>query len=88
MNAQEWLESQEEYSTKEKRQEIKELDISNQNLEGKLDLSDFANLERLNCSNNLLTDIDLTNLSPEKIKIIDLDNNDLSERFNLLFRIY
>ena len=29
-----------------------------QNLEGKLDLSDFVNLERLNCSNNLLTDID------------------------------
>jgi hypothetical protein len=79
-NAQQWLENQEKYNTKEKRQEIKELNINNQNLEGKLDLSDFVNLERINCSNNLLTDIDLTNFNSEKIKIIDLSNNNLSER--------
>jgi len=45
-----------------------------------LNLSDFVNLENLNCLNNLLTDIDLTSLNPEKMKIIDLSNNNLSER--------
>ena len=47
VNAQEWLESQEQYDTKEKRSAIKELIISNKKLEGKLNLSDFINLKKL-----------------------------------------
>ncbi|CAG8806017.1 3242_t:CDS:1, partial [Racocetra fulgida] len=43
----------------ETRKEIKHLDISNKNLEGILKVEGFSNLEVLNCSNNLLTDIDL-----------------------------
>ncbi|MEG7978848.1 MAG: hypothetical protein NY202_02915 [Mollicutes bacterium UO1] len=33
------------------RKNIKSLDLSNQKLTGYLDLSDFVNLEKLNCSN-------------------------------------
>ena len=36
---------------------IKQLDLSNKNLEGELDLSDFPNLEELYCSNNQLTNL-------------------------------
>src|SRR6185369_7730676 len=34
----------------------------------------------LNCSNNLLTDIDLNSVNPEKIKTIYLRNNNFSSR--------
>ncbi|CAG8802716.1 15942_t:CDS:1, partial [Racocetra fulgida] len=43
----------------ETRKEIKNLDISYKNIEGILKLEGFSNLDVLNCSNNLLTDIDL-----------------------------
>ncbi|CAG8679851.1 6865_t:CDS:2 [Dentiscutata erythropus] len=43
-------------------------------------LKGFSNLEVLKCSNNLLTDIDFTDLNPDKIKEIDLKNNKLSAR--------
>ena len=43
------------------RNEIEEIDISNQNLESELDLSDFINLEKLNCSDNNLIDLNLNN---------------------------
>ena len=63
INAQEWLESQEEYNTKEKRTRVKKLDISKQNLEGHLNLSDFTNLEELNCILNQLTELSFDGLT-------------------------
>ncbi|CAG8701177.1 44849_t:CDS:2, partial [Gigaspora margarita] len=45
-----------------------------------MDCKGFSNLEVLNCSNNLLTDIDFSDLNPEKLKEIDLKNNKLSTR--------
>ena len=59
VNAQEWLEIQEEYNTKEKRELVKKLYISNRRLEGKLDLLDFVNLEGLDCTCNNLTSINI-----------------------------
>jgi len=44
VNAQEWLESQEEYNTKEKREKAQRLVISEQ-LTGTLDLIDFTHRE-------------------------------------------
>jgi len=41
--------------------EVTTLDISSKNLEGNLNLSDFANLEKLVCDGNGLTKLDLTN---------------------------
>ncbi|RIB04212.1 hypothetical protein C2G38_700830 [Gigaspora rosea] len=70
---------------KETRKNIKKLDLSNKNLEGFLKLEGFSNLEVLNCSNNLLTDIDFADLNPETIKEIDLKNNKLSARFLTCF---
>ncbi|CAG8787089.1 10898_t:CDS:1 [Dentiscutata erythropus] len=64
----------------ETRKRIICLDISNKNLEGSLKLEGFSNLEVLNCSNNLLTDVDFSDLDPEKIKEINLKNNQLSIR--------
>jgi len=59
-----------------KRKEIINLDISKQNLEGKLDLSGFVSLERLNCSYNSLDDLEFLNkLSyPEKLLFLNIDN--------------
>lgn len=51
-NAQEWIEKT---YPKLIQKNLKKLDISNQNLEGSLDLNYFAKLEELNCSNNSLT---------------------------------
>ncbi|MCE8159264.1 MAG: protein kinase [Candidatus Moeniiplasma glomeromycotorum] len=62
VNAQEWLESQKEYNTKEKRSQVNKLDISNKNLEGKLNLSDFTNLTELNCILNQLTELNFNAL--------------------------
>ncbi|CAI2169567.1 13093_t:CDS:10 [Funneliformis geosporum] len=69
-----WLDSgvshcQEEYKTEEKRGKVKELDISKKNLEGTLDLSDFINLEKLNCAFNQLSVINLSNC----LRLKDLD---------------
>jgi len=46
-NAQEWLD---ENFPQEERKNAKELDISNKDLEGSLDLNDFINLRELDCS--------------------------------------
>jgi len=59
-DAQTWLESQEEYKNKEK---VKELNISGEGLKGKLNLSNFTNLQYLICHNNDLTEIDLSGCS-------------------------
>jgi len=37
---------------KEERKNITNLEINDKNLEGELDLSDFVNLEELDCSEN------------------------------------
>ncbi|RHZ35521.1 hypothetical protein [endosymbiont GvMRE of Glomus versiforme] len=52
IKAQEWLDKN---YPKNQRGDIKKLDISKKNLEGTLDLSDFVNLEELDCSNNFFT---------------------------------
>ncbi|KLL03066.1 MAG: hypothetical protein MRECE_30c014 [Mycoplasmataceae bacterium CE_OT135] len=60
VNAMEWLHSQEEYNTKEKREKIKRLNIKYKKLEGHLDLREFVNLKELTCSDNQLTSLDLS----------------------------
>ncbi|WNE40004.1 MAG: hypothetical protein GBAus27B_000071 [Mycoplasmataceae bacterium] len=78
IDAQKWLENQEKYSTKEKRSKIKKLDdINNQGLEGKLDLSDFENLEILDCSKNRITAITLPKNS--KLEKFDCSENEISD---------
>ncbi|CAG8466121.1 31312_t:CDS:10 [Racocetra persica] len=52
--------NQRKYDTKEKREQVTELDISNKNLEGELDLSDFINLEVLICNSNNLTSLNVS----------------------------
>lgn len=60
----------------EKRQDIKELNIRNKNLEGSLDCSDFINLTELFCSDNYLTSLKLGNLV--QLKILSCSNNNLT----------
>jgi len=62
----------------EKRSEFKKLDISNEFLEGELDLSDYVDLEELDCSNNYLTSINLKN--NEKLNSLNLTNNNFPEQ--------
>lgn len=60
-----------------KRKEIKKLDIHGENLKDSLDLSDFNNLEELNCSSNQLTILKLDNCL--KLKSLDCQNNQLAQ---------
>ncbi|MEG7978376.1 MAG: protein phosphatase 1 regulatory subunit 42 [Mollicutes bacterium UO1] len=46
---------------REERKIVIKLDISNRNLEGKLELEGFTNLEELNCSYNELTSLKIIN---------------------------
>jgi hypothetical protein len=48
------------YPTKKEREKETKLTIRRQNLEGHLDLSDFVNLEKLDCSDNQLTSLDIS----------------------------
>jgi Leucine-rich repeat (LRR) protein len=74
MEAQEYLDKN---YPKEKRGEITGLYISDKNLTGDLDLSDFPQLTHLSCANNKLTslnlenNIDLTGLSCVNNKFTD-----------------
>ena len=70
--AQKWLDK--EYSEEERK--ISYLDISKKELKKALKLEGFNNLERLNCSNNQLTELDLSDCP----NLIDLNcaNNELS----------
>jgi len=77
VNAQKWLYNHEKYNTPEKREKVENLDISNQNLEGKIILTGFKNLERLNCSHNQLTSLDLTD-SSKSLKELIVNDNQLS----------
>jgi len=84
VNTQEYINQQ--YPNKEERKKIIELDISNQNLEGELDLSDFLNLQELNCSNNQLTKLSVVNCPKlEMLACHDnlLTNIDLSNNLKL-----
>lgn len=56
--AQEYLDI---YYPKTQRKEITKLNIKEKNLQGSLDLSDFANLEKLDCENNKLTELKVDN---------------------------
>jgi len=63
---------QKEYKISEKKS-LTELDISNHSLTGISDLSDFVNLEKLNCSFNQLTGINVKN--NKKLKELHCKNN-------------
>ncbi|KLL03283.1 MAG: ankyrin repeat protein [Mycoplasmataceae bacterium CE_OT135] len=82
---------------KSNRNKVTKLDISNKDLEGKLvlELKEFPNLEELDCSNNLLTEITFTNphkrttrssssnKEPKlewKIRKLNLANNNFAEQ--------
>ncbi|CAI2175667.1 14110_t:CDS:2 [Funneliformis geosporum] len=69
--------NQGEYNTKEKRGKAKELDISGKNLKGDLDLSEFINLEDLDCSYNQLGTINLSNCL--KLRVLDCSFNKLTD---------
>lgn len=72
--AQEWLEK---YFPKEKRESTTKLVLNKKNLQGSLDLSDFVNLEELNCQYNELTSLNLDNC--RKLKKISCGSNKLAE---------
>ncbi|RIA82838.1 kinase-like domain-containing protein [Glomus cerebriforme] len=72
VSAQEYLNRK--YSTNEEKKQVVELNIQDK-LEGKLNLSDFVNLKRLNCSSNKLTSLNLSNCS--QLEEIDCSNNQL-----------
>jgi len=60
--------------TQEQKARMEVIHINEKNLQGHLDLSDFTNLKRLDCSNNNLTTITLApNLT--NLKELDLRNN-------------
>ena len=73
VNAQEWLNENYPHSQKES---IKELNIEEKNLQGSLDLSDFVNLNYLNCYNNELTSLNLS--SCIKLEAIECHKNQLT----------
>ncbi|CAG8576484.1 290_t:CDS:10, partial [Scutellospora calospora] len=58
------------------REEIKELNIDEKGLEGGLDLSDFKNLEKLFCSYNCLTNLNVNN---SELKELECFNNYLTQ---------
>jgi hypothetical protein len=85
INAQEYVNQL--YPNKSQKKEITKLDISQKNLEGNLNLSDFVNLEVLDCFGNKLTSLNLSNCF--KLKEIYCNSNqladlDLSNYFNLI----
>ncbi|KLL04845.1 MAG: hypothetical protein MRERV_1c097 [Mycoplasmataceae bacterium RV_VA103A] len=76
VKAQKWLKSKKEYNTKEKREKVINLNISTRGLEGELDLSDFTNLEKLECSGNKLTNLNISNC--HQLKALYCDHNQLT----------
>jgi len=52
-----------EVFSREERKETSRIDISSRNLEGELKLEGFTNLKKLDCSNNKLTKIDVSDCS-------------------------
>ena len=78
VNAQEYINNN---YPKETKKNLKSLEISGKDLEGHLDLKDFINLERLDCYENRITSLNLTNnknltyLNPSSNPISNLDLN-------------
>src|SRR5436305_11317454 len=54
VNAQEWLDKK---FSRETRKKIHSLTINNKKLEGKLEIKNFVNLERIDCNENKLTSL-------------------------------
>jgi len=66
------------YSKGKRRNEITKLtSLGRRNLVGTLDLSDFINLEKLNCSNNQLTELIL--LNSYRLEWLYCSNNQLTD---------
>jgi len=63
--------------SKEVKKNIKTLEISGKDLEGNLDLSEFINLERLDCYENRITSLDLTN--NKNLTYLNPSSNPISE---------
>src|SRR2546423_15098083 len=91
VNAQEWLDGKypqnsvccgefDRVNKGKKREEITKLFVSNKELEGELKLEGFTNLEELNCSGNLLTELNLTFLNSEKLTELIIVNNNLANK--------
>ncbi|MCE8162871.1 MAG: leucine-rich repeat domain-containing protein [Candidatus Moeniiplasma glomeromycotorum] len=83
--AQNWLDF---HYPKEKRGQIAELGISSENLMGELDLSDFKSLKSLFCFKNNLTNCNflVTVPNPEKLTILDLSNNNITQDLTIFSR--
>ncbi|EXX75676.1 Rad53p [Rhizophagus irregularis DAOM 197198w] len=70
------------YPTKKEREKERRLIINKKNLEGHFDLSDFINLEKIDCSENQITSLDISknklltdiNCSNNKLTSLDLRN--------------
>ncbi|CAG8493776.1 4189_t:CDS:1 [Scutellospora calospora] len=85
VNAQEWLDKnylkdtrgRRRNSLRKERRDINELDISNKNLEGHLDLNDFVNLTKLDCQNNQINGINFSNCS--KLSLVNCSKNQLND---------
>src|SRR5438128_2529533 len=74
ISVQEWLDKK---YPKKRKVHTQVLDIKNKGLEGQLRLEGFSNLEKLDCSGNFLTNLDLNDLTnPEKLTKLDIDDND------------
>ncbi|KLL04444.1 MAG: hypothetical protein MRERV_22c037 [Mycoplasmataceae bacterium RV_VA103A] len=73
--AQEYI--NQKYPTQQKREEEKWLNISDKTLEGELDLSDFKNLEKLECRYNYLAQI-IYPANPKKIISLIIRNNNIN----------
>ncbi|CAG8561860.1 18482_t:CDS:2, partial [Racocetra persica] len=59
-----------------KRSEITELDISKENLQGKLNLKGFTNLKELDCHDNQLTELDISDCP--NLEVLYCSSNQLS----------
>ena len=59
------------YPFRKHRDEIKKIDIRNQNLLGSLDLEEFTSLEKILCSHNKISSLNLAN----SITVISCGNN-------------
>ncbi|CAB5386182.1 unnamed protein product [Rhizophagus irregularis] len=86
INAQKYI--NQKYPTKEEKEKENRLIINNKDLEGHLDLSEFVNLEILNCSNNQLISLDIR----KNMRLTDLDcsqnkltNLDLTSSSNITY---
>lgn len=73
VNAQEWLDQN---NPKEQRNKIIELNISEKKLEGSLDLQEFPSLEWLDCHNNQITSLNISNC--KNLEALFCDSNKLT----------